>query len=300
MRRDKSEAKLKAEPKRESKAHTKQVAKTKAKSSATATAAHPVKRKRKGRESWLLITGSEASRSANLAPDEVPTNGFPSEPERVMFTQALSDIVSRDVAIRIDAAKVLADIRHPLSVRTLACQMTRETSPQVRQECIKGLTKLEMKKGLPVIAHALTDPAAPVRLAAVWGLYYLAKEDSSVVLLTMFSDEDEEVRRRAATCIGWLGQEEHAVKMLTLLDDDSPSVRRAAVEAMGNLGSRQVVWSLTEHLNDPDKAVRKAILNALQAITGEKMSQSFPRDEKSLQRVTARWREWWKEEVSVC
>ncbi|HUS74210.1 MAG TPA: HEAT repeat domain-containing protein [Sedimentisphaerales bacterium] len=297
---DKTGAKLKAEPQRQSKAHTKQVAKIKAKSSAVATAARPAKKRRKGRESWLLITGSDASRSSNVVLDEVQSSGFQSEPERIIFTQTLSDIVSRDVAIRVHAAKTLAGIRHPLSVRTLACQMTREPSPQVRQECIRSLTKLEMKKGLPVIAHALTDPAAPVRLAAVWGLYYLAKEDGSVVLLTMFSDEAEEVRRRAATCIGWLGQEEFAVKLLPLLDDSSPSVRRAAAEAMGNLGSRQVVWSLIEHLNDPDKAISKAILNALQAITGEKMSQSFPKDEKSLQRVTARWREWWKEELLVC
>lgn len=273
--------------------------KTKAKSSAVATAARPAKKRRKGRETWLLITGSDASRSSNVVLDEVPSSGFTSEAERIIFKKALSDIVSRDVAIRVDAAKTLAGIRHPLSVRTLACQMTREPSPQVRQECIRALATLGMKKGLPVIAHALTDSAASVRLAAVWGLYCLAKEDSSAVLLSMFSDEAEDVRRRAATCIGWLGQGELAVKLLPLLDDSSPSVRRAAVEAMGNLRSRQVVWSLIEHLNDPDKAIRKAILNALQQIAGKKMSQSFPKDEKSLHGVTARWREWWKEEISV-
>lgn len=277
--------------------------KDKAKSSAAATAVRPSKKRRagiKGRESWLLITGSDASRSSyKVGLDGVPSGGFTSEAERIIFTKALSDIVSRDVATRVDAAKTMAGIRHPLSVRTLACQMTREPSPQVRQECIRALAKLGMKKGLPVIAHALTDPAASVRLAAVWGLYCLAKEDSSAVLLSMFSDEAEDVRRRAATCIGWLGQGELAVKLLPLLDDSSPSVRRAAVEAMGNLRSRQVVWSLIEHLNDPDKATGKAILNALQAITGMKMNQSFPRDEKSLQGVTARWREWWNEELTV-
>jgi len=274
--------------------------KAKAESSAVATAARPAKKRSKGREPWLLITGSEASRSSNVELDGVHSSGFPSEAEKIIFTKALSDIVSRDVAMRVDAAKTMAGIRHPLSVRTLACQMTREPSPQVRQECIGALTKLGMKKGLPVIAHALTDSAASVRLAAVWGLYRLAKEDSSAVLLSMFSDEAEEVRRRAATCIGWLGKAELAVKLLPLLDDSSPPVRRAAAEAMGNLRSRQVVWSLIEHLNDPDKAIRKTILNALQTITGMKMSQSFPRDEKSLQQVTARWREWWKEELSVC
>ncbi len=66
--------------------------KTKAKSSAVATAARPAKKRGKGRESWLLITGSDASRSSNVVLDEVHSNGFPSEAERIVFMKALSDI----------------------------------------------------------------------------------------------------------------------------------------------------------------------------------------------------------------
>jgi len=113
----------------------------------------------------------------------------------------------------------------------------------------------------------------------------------------MFSDEDEEVRRRAVTCIGWLGQEALAVELLVPLSDSSVSVRRSAVEAIGNLRSRQVVPSLIERLNDPEKSIGNAALGVLETITGKKMSRGpFPRNEKLLQRLIARWREWWKEE----
>ena len=111
----------------------------------------------------------------------------------------------------------------------------------------------------------------------------------------MFSDEDEEVRRRAAACVGWLGRKKFAVKLLPFLADSSVSVRLAAVEAMGNLRSRQVVSTLIKRLNDPEESVRKAIVRALKTITG-KMYGPFPTDERSLQRLIVRWREWWQGE----
>ena len=126
--------------------------------------------------------------------------------------------------------------------------MASEPSAQVRQEYIKALTTLQMTEGLGAVEQALSDRAALVRLAAVWGLYRLAGAESGPALVRMFSDENKEVRRRAATCIGWLGQDELAVESLPLLDDSSVSVRLAVVEAMGNLRCRQGVTALIEHL----------------------------------------------------
>jgi len=206
---------------------------------------------------------------ADITPEQVRTADFASAAERIIFTRALFDITSQDTAARTDAARAMAGVRHELSVKALVTQMAHEPSAQVRQECIKALTKLEMKEGLSVVERALTDRAASVRLAAV----------------------------RAVTCIGWLGQEALAVELLVPLSDSSVSVRRSAVEAIGNLRSRQVVPSLIERLNDPEKSIGNAALGVLETITGKKMSRGpFPRNEKLLQRLIARWREWWKEE----
>jgi len=229
--------------------------------------------------------------------EEAQAAVFPSATDKIIFMRALSDIASEHVAARADAARAMAGISHELSVRVLVAQMAREPSPQVRQECIKALTTLGKEEGLPVIEYALTDESASVRLVAVRGLYHLAGAESAPALTRMFSDENEGVRRRAANCVGWLGQKELAVELLPLLTDSSVSIRRAAAEAMGNLRSRQVVSTLIERLNDPEKSVRKAVLGAIETITGKKMKEPFPPNEKSLQRLTARWRQWWKEEL---
>ena len=229
--------------------------------------------------------------------EQVQTAVFSSATEKVIFTRALSNIASQDVDARTNAVKAIGSIRHMLSIKALVTQLARETSPHVRQECVKALTRQEVNEGLRAVKYALTDEAALVRLAAVWGLYRLAGAESASDLVRMVSDEDEEVRRRSATCIGWLRQEELAMELLPLLSDKSACVRRAAIEAMGNLRSRQVISTLIEHLNDPEKSIRKVILETLRKITGKKMNGPLPRDEKALQCSIARWREWWKEEL---
>ncbi len=247
-------------------------------------------------QSRLRVAEAEVAGPSDVTLEDVRSAVFSNPSERIIFTKALSDISSRDPAVRASAVKALADIRHELSVRALVAQMGRETSSHVRQECIKGLTSLGMKEGLPAVMRALMDENALVRLAAVWGLYRLCGTASARGLTHMFSDENEEVRRRAATCLGWLGQEELAVDLLPLLADSSVSVRRAAVAAMGTLRSRQVVSALIERLNDSEESIRRAALDAIEKITGKKMSKSFPMDEKSHRRLVARWQEWWKEE----
>ncbi|MHC4790985.1 MAG: HEAT repeat domain-containing protein [Planctomycetota bacterium] len=235
--------------------------------------------------------------TAAVTDEEAQAAVFPNATDKIIFTRALSDIASQDATVRADGAKTMACVRHELSVKALVAQMGSESSAQVRQECIKALATLEMKEALPAVERALTDEADSVRLAAVWGLYHLAGTKSAPALIGMLADKNEEVRRRATTCIGWLGQEELAVELLPLLDDNSVSVRRAAVEAMGSLRSRQVVSSLIEQLNDPVESIRKVVFSALEKITGKKMSKSFPKNEEGFEHLTARWREWWKEEI---
>jgi len=228
---------------------------------------------------------------------EVQAAVFAIATDKIIFARALSEITNPDATVRIDAAKIMAGIRHKLTVKALAAQMACESSAQVRQECIKALASLEMPEALPAIERALTDETGSVRLAAVWGLYHLAGTESASAIIHMFADTDEGVRRRAASCVGWLGQKELAVELLPLLDDNSISVRQTAVEAMGSLRNRKVVSSLIGQLNDPVESIRKAVLSAIETITGKKMSASFPKNHEKFERLTARWRQWHKEQL---
>ena len=235
---------------------------------------------------------------AEVALDEVDSAVFARGTDKIIFVRALSELVSQDASVRADAVRTIAGVRHELSIGTVIAHIATESSAQVRQECIKALTSLGMKESLGTIEQALTDPAPGVRLAAVWGVYRLGQVGSAPILLRMLSDKDKEVRRRAVTCIGWLGQKELVMELLPLLTDSSNTVRRAAAKVMGNLGSRQVVSTLIESLKeDPDRVTRKVILSAIEKITGKKMGSRLPSDEKALERLAARWRGWWKEEL---
>ena len=243
-----------------------------------------------------VFAETSSSVPADVTVEEVNASDFDSATEKIIFIKALSDIASQDKAMRIDAIEVMAGIRHELSIRALVAQMAKEPTTQIRAECIKALATLNIKEGLPAIERALSEQDISIRLAAVRGLYCLAGPESAPVLVRMLCDEYADVRRRTATCIGWLGKEELAVELVPLLDDSSVSVRLAAVKAMGNLCSREVISALIEHLSDPEKIIRKAIIAALEAITGKKMSEPFPRDEKSLQLLIVRWQQWWEDE----
>ena len=239
----------------------------------------------------------EMPASTTITDEEIQAAVFSKVTDKILFAKALSDMSNQDVAVRIDAVKRITDIGHELSIKALVARMALEESPQVRQECITGLTTLGMKEGLPAIKNALADESGLVRLAAVWGLYRLEGKQSSTALVGMLSDKDEGVRRRAATCIGWLGQSKLAADLTVLLDDDSALVRQSAAEAMGNLGNERVVLSMIEHLKDPDKATRKTILCAIEKITGKKMGRSLPKTEEDIGRLIAQWRQWWKEDM---
>ena len=241
---------------------------------------------------------TELSSPPAVMQQQIQAAVFDKATDKILFTSAVYDIANPNVAVRLDAVKILTEIDHELSVQVLAAHISSERMPQVRQECIKAITTLGMKQGLPAIEKALSDESGLVRMAAVWGLYRLAGEQSVSALAGMLSDKDEGVRRRAATCIGWLGKSRFALDLTKLLDDDSVPVRGAAAEAMGNLGNPQVVMSLIEHLKDPDRETRKIILHAIEKITDKKIGTSFPASEANLNRLIARWRQWWKEEMS--
>lgn len=208
---------------------------------------------------WAEVTAEDG-----LAAD------FKNGAERILFLKALSDFASRDAITRADAAAAIAGIHHELSPRLIITHIADEPSAYVRQECIKVLTALGSKEGLGVIEQSLSDEAASVRLAAVWGLYRLAGTESIPALTRMLSDKDTSIRRRAVTCIGWLGGQ---------------------ISRADNHHFHQVISALIHCLKDP--AVNNAALDTLQTVTGKKMSS--PRT--SPERLIARWQKWWKAEL---
>ena len=209
-----------------------------------------------------------------------------------MFTRAYNGLASRNEATRARAARMLGGIRHELSARALSARLARDSSAEVRKECLNGLTALGMKKHLPAVERALSDDCSTVRLAAVRSLHRLAGPDGAASLIRMFSDVDEDVQRRAVACLGWLGQKHLAGELLPLLRRGSASVRLAALEALGNLKSLAGVAEVIELLDDPEEPVQKKAFQVLRTITGKQMAEAFPGDEEGRRFLIARWRAW--------
>lgn len=217
---------------------------------------------------------------ADLREDEVEAVTFPKATDKTVFTKALSDMTNQDAALRADAAKVLAGIRHGLSVKVLVNQLGREHSAKVRLECVRSLAALRMNEGITAVETAITDPAAQVRLVAIWSLYQLAGAKSVPALMRTLSDGDEEVRRRAVTCLEWLARDQKTVGMI------------------GTTDSRLVVSALIRCLEDTEKSVRTAALSALEVVTGKKMAKPSATDDKdSHQNIIAQWKKWWRREL---
>ena len=235
---------------------------------------------------------------SDVTSEEIKAARFTGAAQKVLFRRALSDLAHEDVATRAHAAEAIGGIRNELSLRTLAAHLFDEPSAQVRKECVSALAALEIKEGLPVVEHALNDSSASVRLAAVRGVYRLAGVESASILTRMFSDKNAEVRRMAVICIGWLGQENLATELVPLMADEAARVRRAAAEAMGSLGNRGVVSALIERLSDVDDSVRRKVYEAVERITGKRISEGYPENEKERERLMARWRHWWRDQAA--
>jgi hypothetical protein len=214
----------------------------------------------------------DSEQSTQVTFEDVQAADFANGAEKIIFLRALSDLADREVAARSDAIKALSGIRHQLSIRALDAHIKKESSVFARQQCIKALTGLDMREGLKTIEQALSDEAASVRLAAVWGLYQLAGTDGIQALTRMLFDEDEGVRRRAITCIGWMGLE------VRKKDSHRP---------------HQTVSALIQCLNDPAESIKNAALGALQAVTGKKFSAKSASPES----LTELWQKWWQAEL---
>jgi hypothetical protein len=241
--------------------------------------------------------------SPEVTSAEVSGAQFIGAREKLVFARALEDMSSREEAVRARAVRSVAGIRNKLVARALCARLARDTSADVRKECVKALTALGMEEGLPAVERALSDASPAVRLAAVRSVYSLAKRVPSggagrgaASLVRLLSDKHEDVRRRAAACLGWLGQEHLAAHLLPLLRDESAFVRRTALDALGNLESRRAVPEVIELLNDPETSVRKRAFEALNTITGRQLAEAFPEDEQENQLLIARWRVWLERE----
>ena len=108
-------------------------------------------------------TEARMLKSCAVTVEQVQMAVFDKVTDKVLLAKAVSDIASSEAVVRAEAVKTMAGIDHELSIKALIAQARSDTYAQVRQECIKSLTALNMPDGIPAIEKALTDDIASVR-----------------------------------------------------------------------------------------------------------------------------------------
>ncbi|HMF17886.1 MAG TPA: HEAT repeat domain-containing protein [Gemmataceae bacterium] len=148
-----------------------------------------------------------------------------------------------------------------------------DSSGKVRVQAAYALGNIGLaaKKALPKLVEALHDSEVKVRLIAAQALWVLDKQTQGVgVLAEALKNPDAEIRINAAMSLGRIGKEaKSAVPALALaLSDSDSGVREHVAEALYNIGpeAREAVPALILALDHADAGFRARAAAALTGI----------------------------------
>jgi HEAT repeat protein len=159
-------------------------------------------------------------------------------PEAAYALADFMDYTFMDWNLKIEIMKLLADIRLPRAVKSLATVLETEKCPALKWHAARGLGK------------------------------FPGNERAVAALMEKFPDEDEpQVREGIVLSLGEL-RDKRAVALLTsLLRDESFAVRHAAAQALGAIGASDALPALRQALQtEKDVVARQALSNAIRSI----------------------------------
>lgn len=165
----------------------------------------------------------------------------------------------------------------------------KEASPEHEQELrwlalqISRVAGGDLKQVVPELVRAATDPAHPIRAAALDALGALGEQAASATdtVKTALGDADASVRAAAARAYGALSSTGAAAKTLSLkLLDKSAPVRAAALDGLRRMGAvaRDALPDVQAALKDTAAGVRVAAAEALAALSEPGRAQALLSD----------------------
>ncbi len=130
-----------------------------------------------------------------------------------------------------------------------------------------ALGQIGDRRACPVLAEALRDRSASLRLAALKSLGRLRCREAAPLVRPFLDAPDTRQRRIAAFTIACLGDRSALPRLVEMaLADESPIVRPVAVEALGRLGDPAALPPLLSLVDDPNAYLRAALAYALGAL----------------------------------
>jgi HEAT repeat protein len=152
--------------------------------------------------------------------------------------RALADLQGSDSIAARNAADMLGAFRDATSLPALeAAAQRQDLDPEARQHAVRALGLIRALDASPVLAAAMRDSSAAVRLEAVNAWYQITGQTGAQPVIALLADADVEVRRKAASVAGALREAGARTALEQRLASDEDSlVRRHAAWALGAIG----------------------------------------------------------------
>jgi HEAT repeat protein len=178
--------------------------------------------------------------------------------------QLTADLDSNDEAVRLRAAKHLADAGEAPGL--LANALTDE-SWRVRRIAAKGMADVGGRDVVDTLIEALREHHRdPALLNAALTALAQTRDDVAMSITALLDLDDAEVRTYALLALGLVGDLRAVPAVMARLEDADVNVRFHAIEALGRLGDRSAADAIAAVAESRDFFLAFAALDALAAI----------------------------------
>ncbi|MDB4964654.1 MAG: putative phosphohydrolase, partial [Myxococcales bacterium] len=162
-------------------------------------------------------------------------------------------------ALRVQAARIAADVADPLLDRRLAARLG-DRDPTVRATAAVALSRAT-PLAAGVLRDALDGADLQARVIAIDAIDTLS--DAVPRLSALAAEADVRVRARVATALVQAKHPDARALLEKLLGDADAGVRGQALAGLAALGDRGAMTVIVQSLDDPSLGVRLSALGAL-------------------------------------
>jgi len=179
-----------------------------------------------------------------------------------------------------DAVYALAQIRHPATIAPLL-EAIHWTQGQLKATVVEALGQFAEPALCPVMAEALRDRSAPVRLAAIHGWiglrHHLSPTQWVAVLESCLWDVDLAVAQQATYALGRSSEPAASNVLLRVLTTASspPSIQIAAVQSLSWQASDAALEGLIHHWPQADQTIRLAVVQSLSRLNEQRQTEAL-------------------------
>ncbi len=178
-------------------------------------------------------------------------------PRNLSYNELVQYLKDGGIDARAEACKRLGERKSTDPIAALGAVIETDSSPKVRESCLKALEDIGSPQGARYVRHAiLKDESREVRITAINILEDVERDGGAVLAQVILNDRDNEVRKRALWEVEdnkWASAAPAIVKVLKT--ETNYDLRRAALKAARTLGTEDVLQGVYDVLvndNNPD------------------------------------------------